>query len=189
MNESEQQRILRMVADGTISAEDARKLLASLSPKSSSSESLPVEIVSNASSDSKPKEKTVEVQMQRPDGSVYTVQLPPNLVSMFWEVAKVTIKESARNAAQETVAGLKVIAKNKSSELKAAIQQKMSGNGVDSPNSVPTSSATARGEARRQVLQMVSNGRINVEDAGRLIEQIDVIEVQNSKVELSSAQK
>ena len=185
MNDSEQQRILQMVADGTISSEEARSLLAAISQKTKDSASPPLENSKSAATEPKQKEKPVEVQMQRADGTTYTVQLPPNLIPMFWEVAKVAIKESARNAAQETVAGLKVIAKNKSSEFKAAVKNRMSGTDVGLSPSTQSMPVPRQGEARRQVLQMVANGRITAADASRLIEQLEAVEARRKQTEPS----
>ncbi len=183
MNESEQQRILKMVADGIISPEEAKKLLASLAPQKSDSQAVKPSTMSAPpnSAEPKTKDKTIEVPMQRPDGSSYTVQLPPDLIPMFWELAKVAIKESARNAAQETVEGLKIIAKNKTAELKSALKNRHTRGSDDIHGEGVKNSVPMRGEARRQVLQMVANGRIKVEDAARLIEQIDAMEMQNSQ--------
>lgn len=177
MNEPEKERILQMLSEGILRPDEAAGLLAVLAdepepapePKKKSEEAAD-------KPKPKPKEPLMEVQMQRPDGSSYTVQVPPNLVPLFWQIAKVAIKESARNAAQETWSGLKHIVRNKTNEVKTNVK-----NRVNSIGSKPESVAMPveeedQFEARRRILQMVQNGRINAVDAGRLIQQLDALQ-------------
>src|SRR5437763_14960709 len=113
MNETERDRILRMVSEGTLRPNEAAHLLAALAE-----EPAPDTAAKPAEEKDKPKKPMTEVEVQRPDGTHYTVQVPPDLVPMFLRMAKVAIKESARTAAQETWSGLKTIVRNKTEEVR-----------------------------------------------------------------------
>lgn len=176
MSETEKERVLRMVAEGTLRPQEAAQLLAALSDTLDAPEKPADKPVSKSAAREKPEEskETVEVQVQRPDGTTRTVQLPPGLVPMFWELAKNEIKESARTAAQETWSGLKTIVRNKTNEVKSNVKERFtSGKTKPEEPPPPDPAEVQQGEARRQILQMVQNGRISAEDAGRLIQQLD----------------
>ena len=173
MIETEKERVLRMVADGTLRPQEAAQLLAALSDEPIAPVAAPS--ARQTTSKSKPDDKeTVEVQVQRLDGTMRTVRLPPGLVPMFWELAKTEIKESAKSAAQDTWAGLKTMVRNKTKEVKSNVQERFTTAKVK-PNEPPPPDQTEvqQAEARRQILQMVQNGRISAEDASRLIHQLD----------------
>jgi hypothetical protein len=122
----------------------------------------------------------MEVQMQRADGSTYTVQVPPNLVPLFWNIAKVAIKESARNAAQETWAGFKHIVRRNVRDMRTNVRNRVTTFTQGRPpdqQQIEADDGLDRFEARRQILQMVQNGRITAGDAGRLIEQLDALDL------------
>jgi|GEM_PF-1899336 hypothetical protein len=199
MNEPEKERILELISQGIIRPEEATPLLAALSeePKAAPSASPTVPGVALATVASPAKSSTVhvqpeplmEVQMQRADGSSYNIQVPPNLVPLFWNIAKVAIRESARTAAQETWSGFKHIVRRKTHEVGTSVKNSVTSFGArpDKPaNNLAAGGHThpqetrsvddeTRLEARRQLLQMVQNGRITATDAARLMQQIEAI--------------
>lgn len=168
MNETEKERILRMVSEGTLRPAEAAHLLAALAEEPAPAGGSAAENGKKA----KPKPPLLEVQMQRPDGTSYTVQVPPNLLPMFWQVAKVAIRESARNASQEAWSGFKHIVHTKTTEVRTNVRTRLSGSKEEA---VVTPEQEQQAEARRRILQMVQNGRITAEDAGRLIQQLDAL--------------
>ena len=171
MNETEKQRILKMVAEGALQPSEAAHLLAALAEESEAS--------NGAKADDKAKPKPhapmLEVQMQRPDGTHYVVQVPPNLGRMLWEMSKVAIKESARNTTKEAWSGFKHIVRNKTQEVKVNVQTRLAGT---KPEGMPALSPEQekQAEARRRILQMVQNGRITAIDASHLIQQLDAMQ-------------
>jgi hypothetical protein len=181
MNEPEKERILAMISEGILRPEEATSLLAALSdePKQVVRQEPEAEKQVDAAKP-KPKEPLMEVQMQRADGSTYTIQVPPNLVPLFWNIAKVAIKESARTAAQETWSGFKHIVRRKTREVGTSVKNRVSSIGsrpaLQSAAEASEDEGIDRGEARRQILQMVQNGRITAADAGRLIESLDALD-------------
>ncbi len=186
MNEPEKDRILEMVSAGILRPDEAVGLLAALTDETKPTIVKKAEPEKKAEATSQKKanskEPLMEVQMQRADGSSYTVQVPPNLVPLFWNIAKVAVKESARTAAQETWSGFKHIVKRKSQEVGSSVKNKVTSitsgskkvNIVEEPED---EGGIDKFEARRQLLQMVVNGRISASDAGRLIEQLDALDV------------
>ena len=175
MNETEKERILRMVTDGTLRPNEAAQLLAALSEEPKPSEGKKEAKKEEAKPQEKAPEQLMEVQMQRPDGSTYTIQVPPNLFPMFWKIAKVAIKESARVASQEAWDGFKNMVRNKADEVKTNVTTRFTG---EKAATVPAASPEQeqQSEARRRILQMVQNGRINAQDASRLIQQLDALQ-------------
>ena len=179
MNETEKDRILRMVSDGTLKPNEAAQLLSALSDEPQKASKRVVEVKSEEKP--KPQEPLMEVQMQRPDGSTYTIQVPPNLFPMFWKIAKVAIRESARTASQEAWSGFKNIVRTKTEEVKTSVKTRVSGGGATKPEAaavvVPTLTLEQerQAEARRCILQMVQNGRITAADASRLIQELDAL--------------
>jgi len=185
MNETERDRILRMVAEGTLRPHEAAHLLAALADEPTTA-------------DAKKKDKSagksgplMEVQMERPDGSHYTVKVPPSLVPMLWEITKATVKESARAAAHETWDGLKTIVRTKTTQVKTSVQERFASNKSlqKSEAKVPALTAAEQQEivARRQILDMVQQGLITAGDAGRLIQQIDAHVAYQKKLDAPAA--
>ena len=173
MNETEKDRILRMVADGTLRPAEAAHLLAALAEPAPEPEAKPAEPKTRQ----KPKQPVLEVDMQRPDGSHYKVEVPPNLLPMFWQIAKVAIKESARTTARETWSGFKHVVRTKTKEVRTSVKNRVSGGKAgETPPPAPTATEIQQSEARRQILQMVQNGRITATDASRLIQQLDALQ-------------
>lgn len=174
MNETERERIMQMVSDGTLRPNEAAQLLAALNETQTASGSTSAEAPKQSA---KPKPEMMEVQMQRPDGSHYTVEVPPSLVPMLMKMAGVAIKESARTATIEAWAGFKTMVRNKTEEVKETVKTSMSGSRPKA--AVPTEAVTkteSGAEARRRLIQMVQNGRISAADAARLIEQLDALQ-------------
>ena len=177
MNETEKDRILTMVAEGVIRPSEAAQLLAALAPDTPASKPKEAEPKKERASEKAP---TMEVQMQRADGSSYTIEVPTNMVPMFMSLAGAAIKESARAAAKEAWTGIKDGARNKFTETKDAVKAKVSGTGGKTPaasSMFPALSEEQKQaqEARKRILQMVQNGRVSAEDAGKLIQQLDAL--------------
>jgi hypothetical protein len=167
MNETERDRILTMVAEGALRPTEAAQLLASLA------ETPPTSAAPAAKGDARAAsaEAPVEIQMRRPDGTYYTVQVPQNLVAIFWEVAKVHLKEQLRTVAKETAQGARNMVLNQTDEIRALLRRRMTGTSPAIQQTAPEEEDKA--EARRRILVMVQEGRLNAADAGRLIEQVD----------------
>ena len=180
MNETEKERILSLVAEGVIRPNEAAQLLAALAEEKPAAKEK--DKANEAETPKKPvseKAPTMEVQMQRADGSTYTIEVPTNMVPMFMSLAGAAIKESARAAAQEAWAGIKTGARNKATEARDAVKAKIAGVGkppVSAPAApAPTEAQIQAQESRKRILQMVQNGRISAEDAGKLIQQLDAL--------------
>ena len=180
MNETEKDRILNMVAEGVIRPAEAAQLLAALAEESPASKAKEAPKAAEAEKKRVPdKAPTMEVQMQRADGSSYTIEVPTNMVPMFMSLAGAAIKESARAAAKEAWDGIKDGAKNKFSEAREAVKAKVSGNGGKTPDVAAPAFSDEQlkaQESRKLVLQMVQNGRVSAEDAGKLIQQLDALQ-------------
>jgi hypothetical protein len=183
MNETEKDRILRMVSDGTLRPAEAAHLLAALSEPPTEDESKPAE----KKEKSKPKQPLMEVELQRADGTHYKVEVPPNLVPMFWQIAKVAIRESARTTARETWSGFKHIVRTKTKEVRTSVHNRVSGGSKPEAAPASTPAEMQQTEARRQILQMVQNGRISATDAGRLIQQLDALHAYERKQSATAA--
>ena len=169
MNETERDRILAMVAEGTLRPHEAAHLLAALAEE-------PATSGKTRSGSAKSADPLMEVQMERPDGSHYTVKVPPSLVPMLWEITKATVRESARSAARDTWDGMKTVVRKGTKQVAGSVL-----NRIRRPGSIggpPTTPLLTAGEqqsvvARRQILAMVQDGRISPAEALRLIRQID----------------
>ncbi len=171
--QEERDRILRMVADGTIRPVEAAQLLAALSDKPAA-QRLPSKPESAAPPPVKPK--GIEVDMLRPDGSHVRVEVPTNLIPMFWQIARVAIRESARTAASETWAGAKIVARRQVKSGALAVKEAFGRNQGGHPDQQALSGPSAETnsiEARRSIIRMVQNGRLTPADAERLIRQLD----------------
>ena len=179
MNEPEKERILQMLHDGLLRPEEAARLLAALSdagPPSTAqiAKSPPARKAKEAT----PDEKLVEVQIKRGDGSYSSVHVPPGLVPTLWEMAKVAIADSARTAASETWSGFKNIVRRNTRAVTQGVKTRITGGGKRSGEGAPpgpTPHHEAQLEHRRQILQMVQNGRITADAAGRLIQELDAV--------------
>ncbi len=175
--ETEQQTILQMVADGSIRADEATRLLSAISdsgvkPKGAAS---PMGAHTAAPAKQEPERKTSQtVDIVRPDGSHYAMEVPASLAPAVMKLVGVYMKESARTASQETWQGLKVMAANKADEIRAAVKGRVSGGNAHAQvASAADTLESNRRAARRRVLDMIQNGRLNAESADRLIDQID----------------
>lgn len=181
MNEIEKDRILQLVAEGIIKPAEGASLLAALSEPPP----VPPVAVQKAAgvrpgSGPAPKPTVMEVDMKRPDGSHHKIEVPSNLFPMFWAIASESIKESTKVAAQETWQGFKNIVRNKTSEVKDGVKTRIASVGSPRKAAEPvvigaTPAEERRDEARRQILQMVQNGRLTADDAGGLIQQLDAL--------------
>lgn len=177
MNETEKEQILRMLEEGTLTSQEAAQLLALMAApapetESASGKKKPVEA-------EKPAEKQLmEIQMQRPDGTYYTVKVPPGLGSMIWEVTKATVREQARTAAKESWEGFKTIVSRKTDEVKQRVKdQLLPKSEPEEPLKLPKPPLTPEQiryqQARQQILILVRDALVTVEEAGRLLDQLE----------------
>jgi hypothetical protein len=176
----QRERILKMLSEGTLRPDEAAKLLAALAPAEEAAAKKPEpakkEEKEPAQKEEKAKQQMMEVQMQRPDGSNYTVELPPSLVPMIMKMAGVAIRESARTASKEAWDGFKTMVRNKADEVKDTVKEKVARPaGKTTPQAAPAPEEDPQFEARRRILQMVQNGRITAQDASRLIQELDAL--------------
>lgn len=184
MNETERERIMRLLAEGALRPEEAAKLLAAIAESEGAAAPKQPAAGDKEKTPEKEKPKTkgkpqlMEVQMQRPDGTHYTVEVPPSLVPMIMKMAGVAIRESARTATREAWDGLKTMVRNKTEEVKTTVRGRMTRpeSPKAEPEPAPTPEQEQNAEARRRILQMVQNGRITASDASRLIQQLDALQ-------------
>lgn len=189
---SEQESILKMVSEGVLRPEEAAKLIAILNappapepPKTATiTEAKPTAEPPKAEAKEEEKKKapTMEVQMQRPDGSYYTVTVPTGLVPAVLKIAGVSIKESVKQNSQEAWGGFKTMVKRKATEVKDNVKDKVTGKGTPTESPVvttatatpPTTAPKKDHSGERQIiLRMVQNGRLSAEEASRLIEAME----------------
>lgn len=179
MNEIEKDRILQLVAQGIIKPAEGASLLAALSEPPPPAPVAPKAAGAKPAAAPASKPTVMEVDMKRPDGSHHKIEVPSNLFPMFWAIASESIKESTKVAAQETWQGFKNIVRNKTTEVKDGVKTRIAAVGSPKPTAAPVIGPTAaeerRDAARRQILQMVQNGRLTAEDAGGLIQQLDAL--------------
>ncbi len=172
MNETEKDRILRMISEGTLKPSEAAHLLAALAEESAAEE----KPAQNGKAKAAPKQETVEVQMERPDGTKTTIHLSPNLGPMIIQMIGVAIRESARSTAREAWSGFKTVVRNKTEEVKTNVKARVSREKTEEASAAPSPEQAQQLESRRLILQMVQNGRISASDASRLIEQLDALQ-------------
>jgi hypothetical protein len=172
MNETERDRILRMVSEGTLRPNEAAQLLAALTetPTPKAEKAAQEKEVEK----DKPRPMT-EVQMQRADGTYYTFSVPPGIFPALIKVAGVEIKEAVRTAANDAWDGFKVMARNKTREVKDNVTSRVKGEHKPAAQIAAAPEGVEQAEARRRIIQMVQNGRITAIEASRLIEQMDAL--------------
>lgn len=186
MNELEKERILQLVAQGVIKPGEAASLLAALSEPVAAPTPVPApnpaangKAVAPAKPEPAKKPSVVEVDMKRPDGSHHKVEVPSNLFPMFWAIASESVKESTKLAVKESWQGLKNIVRNKTTEVKEGVKTRIdavqAAKKAEEPAIAPGPSVLEeqREAGRKQILQMVQNGRLSADDAGRLMQQLD----------------
>ena len=188
MSQPEKDKVLELVAQGVLSASDGASLLGAISEAERAHAeviaTIPVQSAKQAHNEVQPKqapEQVVEVLLQRPDGTSYTLQVPPGLAPLIWNLTKAAIKESARTAAQESWAGFKHIVRRKTHEVGQAVRDQASaitrgGSAPALPAIEAMSDKPEHAGARARILEMVSSGLISAEDAMRLIRQIDMLD-------------
>ncbi len=174
---TEQQAILQMVANGSIRADEAARLLSAISDLNESQSAGTRQATSTSAAAVKPeaeRKPAPVVDIVRPDGSHYAMQVPDSLAPAILKIVGVYMKESARTASQETFQGLKVMVANKTDEIKAAVKGRMA------PGQAHSSAAPAvdtvqenRKAARRRILEMIQNGRLTADWAERLLDEVD----------------
>ncbi|MDE2126738.1 MAG: hypothetical protein KGJ62_09120 [Armatimonadetes bacterium] len=165
-DEGERSRILRLVAEGALTAEQAALILDTpVSPHAGGNGRQAGARADAKSPDEKPR---VAIQMQRPDGSQYTLHVAPGLMGMIWKLAGVAIKESAKNAARDTWEGVRIMVTSTSRSAGKRVRRRFRGSAGAAEDL-----AQKQIEARRRVLGMVAEGRISAEQAARLMSGIE----------------
>ncbi|MCS6775889.1 MAG: hypothetical protein RMJ43_02330 [Chloroherpetonaceae bacterium] len=171
MKQTERERILKMVEEGLLRPNEAIQLLAALAEDTRDTSTGP-----SQPSSAPQRQATLELQLQRPDGSHYTIEVPPGLFPMLVRMTGVALKEAARSAAIDAWDGFKILVRKKTAEIRSNVTSRVRGaseppeSRADAPAPVPEHT-----EARQRILQMVQNGRISASDAARLIAQIDAL--------------
>ncbi len=191
---SEQDSILKMVSEGILRPEEAAKLIAALNappaqePASTAKPAEAKPVAEPPKAETKEEEKkrpaTMEVQMQRPDGTYYTVHVPTGLIPAVLKIAGVSIKESLKQNSQEAWDGFKTMVKRRATEVKDNVKDKVTGKGkaeeepiVTTTPTPPQNEPTFRKDLsheRQVILRMVQNGRLSAEEASRLIAAMDI---------------
>lgn len=160
-----------MVEEGLLRPNEAVQLLAALAAETHSAPPGP-----RQPSGETQKQATLELQLQRPDGSHYTIEVPPGLFPMLVRMTGVALKEAARSAAIDAWDGFKILVRKKTAEIRSNVTSRV--RGVSEPPGPPPGAPEREPEnmeARQRILQMVQNGRLSASDAARLIAQIDAL--------------
>ncbi len=189
MNDANRESIMKMVGDGTLRPEEAAQLLAKLSDEEEAAKTQ-ASAKTRAEAD---KEKIEKAEKTKPtmekitipsaDGSERTIEVPSSLMPMIGRMVGEAVKQHTKKVVKESVAGAKIMAQNKYDEVKDTLKTAIKGNKKakedDKPEIAPTEDK--RFAARKQILQMVQNGRITATDAGRLIQELDALEAYEEK--------
>lgn len=186
MNDANRESIMKMVGDGTLRPEEAAKLLAKLSDEEEAAKTQ-ASAKTKAEADKEKTEKakpTMEkITIPNADGSERTIEVPSSLMPMIGRMVGEAVKQHTKKVVKESVAGAKIMAQNKYDEVRDTLKTAIKGNKKakedDKPEIAPTEDK--RFAARKQILQMVQNGRITAADAGRLIQELDALEAYEEK--------
>ena len=189
MNDANRESIMKMVADGTLRPEEAAKLLAKLSDEEESAKAQATAQTKLDTEKSKQeKQEKVKPAMEKitipnADGTERTIEVPSSLVPMIGKMVGEALKQHTKKVVKESVAGAKIMAQNKYDEVRDTLKTAIKGNKKpkedDKPEIAPMENK--RFEARKQVLQLVQNGRITAVEAGRLIQEMDALEAYEEK--------
>ena len=189
MNDANRDSIMKMVADGTLRPEEAAKLLAKLTDEEEAAKAQAIvkskteAANENVEKTEKPKSTMEKITIPNADGSERTIEVPSSLMPMIGRMVGEAVKQHTKKVVKESVAGAKIMAQNKYDEvrdtLKTAIKGGKKPKEDDKAETAPAEDK--RFEARRQLLQMVQNGRITAGDAGRLIQELDALEAYEEK--------
>lgn len=175
MSDMDCKRILQMLGDGVISPDEARRLLAELE-KPAKPEPQKSADAGSPGPKQQASKQTMEVEMQRADGSRYVVEVPAGLVPSLLKMAGVAVRESARTAAQDAWGGIKSIARNKAADVKDVMKKTRPRRaGSKQPAAPQTGPETDASQARGRVLALVQEGRISPEDASSLLREIEAV--------------
>ncbi len=178
--ESEQDRILNLLTEGALKPDEAAKLLSALShkyspPAKTSQEQSVSAKPDGASEASRPKSQKVE--LQRPDGTTYTVEVPPGLMPAVAKVVGSYVKESAKTATMEAWGGLKAVVRRQTEQMKSSVKSRVGGDRtqIEAEKPAPSLEEIQRVEERLRLLTLVHEGRISPEEANRLFSQLDML--------------
>ncbi len=185
----EEDVILRMVAEGTLKPDEAVRLLAAMKqanaepppPPQPEAPAKPTTAAPPPPPQEDKRAATMEVQMQRPDGTFYTVQVPTGLIPAVMKIAGVSIKESIKQNSAEAWDGFKQMVKRKADDVRTDVKDKLTGHRKAEEAVTETIITTCepvapkpdRTQERQLVLKMVQNGRLSAEEATRLLAQME----------------
>ncbi len=182
MNDANRESIMKMVAEGTLRPEEAAKLLARLTDEEQAQAKTRAhdKVVEEARiSAEKAKPATEKISIPGPDGTERVVEVPSSLVPMIGKMVGEAVKQHAQKVAKETAIGARNMVLNKADEVRATIRTAMKGGSkkpkIEDKPAEPTEE-DKKIAARRQILQMVQNGRITATDAGRLVRELDALQ-------------
>lgn len=191
MDEGKRESIFRMVADGTITTDEAARMLARLKEEELAIGGAKAEVdarekkAKSEKSKSDKQQTDEEERPQRPfaikgaDGKDKIIELPDGLVQQVSRLIAEQVKEHSIRVARETATGAKNLVLNKFDELRDGVKSKLQGGGKREETPAPpapTAEELRRADARRRILGMVQNGQITALDAGKLIRELDALE-------------
>lgn len=182
MNDANRESIMKMVAEGTLRPEEAAKLLARLTDEEQAAAKTRAhdKVVEEARiSAEKAKPATEKILIPGPDGTERVVEVPSSLVPMIGRMVGEAVRQHAQKVAKETAIGARNMVLNKADEVRDTIRTAMKGGNkkpkIEDKREEPTEE-DKKIAARRQILQMVQNGRITATDAGRLVRELDALQ-------------
>ena len=187
MNDANRESIMKMVAEGTLRPEEAAKLLARLTDEEQAAAKTRAH--DKAAEDArinaeKAKPTTEKISIPGPDGTERVVEVPSSLVPMIGKMVGEAVRQHAQKVAKETVVGARNMVLNKADEVRDTIKTAMKG-GSKKPKieakPVEPTQEDKKIAARRQILQLVQNGRISAIEAGRLVREVDALEAYETK--------
>ena len=182
MNDANRESIMKMLSEGTLRPEEAAKLLAKLTEDEEAAAKARAQTKANDEAKEKAEKArpaTEKISIPTADGGERVVEVPSSLVPMITRMVGEAIKQHTKKVAKETVTGAKNMVLNKRDEVVDTIKTAFSGSGkkpkaTDAPQIAHEEEAGFA--ARKQILQMVQNGRITAKDAGKLIQELDALQ-------------
>lgn len=187
MNDANRESIMKMLAEGTLRPEDAAKLLARLTEEEQAAAKTRAQTKSEADAKEraeKAKPATEKIAIPNADGTDRVIEVPSGLVPMITRMVGEALKQHTQKVARETAIGARNMVLNKYDEVRDTIKTAMSGGGKKAKLEAKSNALPEEDKqfaARRQILQMVQNGRITAVAAGRLIQEVDALHAFEKK--------
>jgi hypothetical protein len=181
MNDANRESIMKMLSEGTLRPEEAAKLLAKLTEDEEAATKARAQTKANDEAREKAEKvrpATEKISIPTADGGERVVEVPSSLVPMITRMVGEAIKQHTKKVAKETVTGARNMVLNKRDEVVDTLKTAFKGGGKKSKTDVApqiTREEEPQFAARRQILQMVQNGRITARDASKLIQELDAL--------------